>query len=125
MKIIGGEVACLSSNNKDCKWGQGYCKGNKVAKAIWGNADRTALLCGPNHTRFWRGPGYENRNHWCNKAKRPLGFNQRNSPYYRGLASKRAADARRRAELARAQAEALSLATLLAKQKAEAERKAG
>lgn len=124
MKIIGGEVACLSSNKKDCKWGQGYCKGNKVAKAIWGNADRTALLCGPNHTRFWRGPGYENRNHWCNKAKRPLGFNQRNSPYYRAIAARNAAAARSRALRAKAQADAARLAALRAKQKLEAERKA-
>jgi hypothetical protein len=124
MKIIGGEVACLSKNKKDCEWRKGYCKGNKVTKSIWSGADRTALLCGPNHTRFWRGPGYENAGHWCNKAKQPLGFNERNSPYYRGLASKRAGDARRRAELARAQAEAARLAALRAKQKAEAERKA-
>ena len=93
-KLIGGEVACLSSNKKDCKWNKGYCDGDKVAKSIWKNPDSTALLCGPGHTKFWKGPGYENANHWCNKMKKPLGFDEKNSPYYRDLAEKKLQEAK-------------------------------
>ena len=84
-KIVGGEVACLSKNNKNCEWKGGYCDGDKVAKSIPSDifSDRTALLCGPGHKKKWDKAGYDIPNHWCNKMKKALGFDKKKSPYYR------------------------------------------
>lgn len=64
-----GEVSCMSSNAKDCKWGQ--CPSLKIP-----SPDKP-LLCGPNHKKGWGNTGYDKGDkHWCNIAKGPLKYKE-------------------------------------------------
>jgi hypothetical protein len=125
MKLIGGEVACLSKNKTDCEWGQ--CKNNKFVGSVWSGGDDTALLCGLTHAARGAGsggPGYGDSNHWCEKAKVSLGFNEKNSPYYLGAAERKVKKIQKEAALAAAEVEAKRLAALQAQQKLAAAREA-
>ena len=63
-----GEVSCMSSNAKDCKWGQ--CPSLKIP------TPNKPVICGPKHKEAgWGGTGYDGGDkHWCNIAKKPLKY---------------------------------------------------
>jgi chemotaxis protein histidine kinase CheA len=65
-----GEVSCMSSNAKDCKWGQ--CPSLKIPNP------NKPLLCGPKHKEAgWGSTGYDGGDkHWCNIAKTGLKYKE-------------------------------------------------
>jgi len=66
-----GHVSCMSSQGKHCWWGK--CRGSKVPRHPK-NIGKTSLICGAHHKSKWGGTGYGHKHHWCNKAKKGLGF---------------------------------------------------
>ena len=56
-----GDPACASYDGQNCLWGQGL-------KQVQLNRVRP-LVCGANHKAKWGVTGYEDRRHWCNRAK--------------------------------------------------------
>lgn len=69
-KNVGGDVECMSQNNKDCLW-----KGNEIEcnnLVLNEPANLKPLACGEMHKAQWGGIGYDNPAHWCAKAKAQL-----------------------------------------------------
>lgn len=65
------DVECMSHNDKDCLWAaMDVCQ-----TTLSTNKDKPELkplACGAEHTKHWGGPGYDNPEHWCAKAKAKL-----------------------------------------------------
>jgi hypothetical protein len=73
MKKIGNDVACASLNNKDCLWRKKGKLTYGQLKTLATQGDQKALVCGPMHTKHWKGPGYGNPKHWCERLRPVLG----------------------------------------------------
>jgi len=71
LDVNTGNVSCMSSQGKHCWWGK--CRGSKVPHHSH-SIGRTSLICGAHHKKKWGGTGYGHKHHWCNKAKKGLGF---------------------------------------------------
>jgi hypothetical protein len=69
-KNVGGDVECMSQNNKDCLW-----KSNESeCKLLLSSppSDLKPLVCGDMHKSQWGDTGYDNPIHWCAKGKLQL-----------------------------------------------------
>ena len=60
---VDGDIACLSTNAKDCMWGS--CKNGQVP-ALPNNIK--PLKCGGDHKAKWGSTGYDVPSHWCAKG---------------------------------------------------------
>jgi hypothetical protein len=58
---IGGNPACATYDGRNCLWG-------KTQDDIDFSRVKP-LVCGAEHRTVWGVTGYEDPNHWCNKAK--------------------------------------------------------
>ena len=66
-KNQNGEVECMSKNHRDCLWQKDFtgCYGMIVEPP----KDLKPLSCGAMSKRIWGTTGYNDKNHWCTKAK--------------------------------------------------------
>lgn len=80
LKRVGKDVACLSSNGRDCHWGS--CHNNTQ---IPEDNQLRPLVCGDMHNRTWGSRGYDNPNHWCTKGQAMMNEQDKRA---RDLASK-------------------------------------
>jgi hypothetical protein len=64
-----GEIECMSTNAKDCLWGDHNSCQRLLTSPPGGIRP---LVCGIDHARKWGGPGYEHVDHWCARADKIL-----------------------------------------------------
>jgi hypothetical protein len=67
----GGDLECMSQNNRDCLWKGNDAECNKLLAAPPG--DLKPLACGAMHKKEWGGTGYDG-GHWCQKGLAQLSY---------------------------------------------------
>jgi hypothetical protein len=69
---VGGDIECMSNNNKDCLWkGTADECNNLIAKPP---VPQNPLVCGAMHKKEWGSSGYDNTDHWCAKGQLQLSY---------------------------------------------------
>ncbi len=69
-KNAGGDVECMSLNDKDYLWKGNDAECNSLLASPPGNLK--PLACGEKHKQQWGTTGYYNPEHWCAKRKRTI-----------------------------------------------------